>query len=93
MAEEGEGLADAFAVAVGDAEADTWDEESEGEVEGADSVELHPATATAARMAALQARARVFFMGIRIDEGSGPESSLGERSNVRGLHSMRTWEQ
>lgn len=91
MAEEGEGLADAFAVAVGDAEADTWDEESEGEVEGADSVELHPATA--ARMAALQARARVFFMGIRIDEGSGPESSLGERSNVRGLHSMRTWEQ
>ena len=91
MAEDGEGLAVAFTLALGDAEADTCDEESEGEEEGEDPVELHPATA--ARMAALQARARVFFMGIHIDEGSGPESSLGERSDVRGLHSMRTWEQ
>jgi len=69
IADEGEG--DGVGLAwVAEGEADTAGVAGEAVASGELVSELQPATA--ARMAALQAMARIFFMGIRIDEGSGP---------------------
>ena len=81
MADDGDGLG-AVVAGVAEGGAELTELLGDADADGEDSVELHPATA--ARTAALQARARIFFMGIRIDEGSGPVSSLGERPCVCG---------
>jgi hypothetical protein len=69
MADVGEGDVVGLASAAED-EGDAAEVLGDAVVSGEVASELQPATA--ARMAALQATARNFFMGIRIDEGSGP---------------------